>query len=168
MMILNIFDEMALLSDETIELMNRACEIAFRNETGIGNAPVEISLSVVSAEEIRSLNSEFRGIDRVTDVLSFPQFADAEDIAFEIEELDPELESSGFAIPAGDVVICYDKALEQAEEYGTGRDRELMYLFVHSIFHLLGHDHMNEDEKALMREMEEQVMKEINLPGRED
>ena len=141
-MILNICDEMSLLSDENISLMNRACDIAFTLETGYESAPVEISVTVVSAEEIKAINSEFRGIDKTTDVLSFPQFADSEDIIYEIEELDEELAESGFAIPAGDVVICYDKAIEQAEEYGTGKDRELMYLFVHSIFHLLGYDHM--------------------------
>lgn len=167
-MILNICDEMSLLSDENISLMNRACDIAFTLETGYESAPVEISVTVVSAEEIKAINSEFRGIDKTTDVLSFPQFADSEDIIYEIEELDEELAESGFAIPAGDVVICYDKALEQAEEYGTGKDREIMYLFVHSIFHLLGYDHMEEDDKTLMRVMEERVMEAINLPGRED
>ena len=66
-------------------------------------------------------------------------------------------------ISLGDVVICYDRAVEQAEEYGTGIKRELIYLFVHSIFHLFGYDHMEEDEKAVMRQREEAVMEVVGL-----
>lgn len=167
-MIINYCDEMNLLSDDNKSLMERACEIAFEHETGISEAPVEISVTVVDAEEIREINAEYRGIDKSTDVLSFPQYADSEDIAAEIEETDSGIFEEGFCIPIGDVVICYDQALKQAEEYGTGKDRELIYLFVHSIFHLLGYDHMEEDEKAEMRSQEEFVMDGINLPRRED
>ena len=167
-MLFNYSDELELLTPEVTTLMERSCEIAFRAETGIECAPVEIGVTIVDAEEIRAINNEFRGIDRATDVLSFPQYADAEDIAWELEEIDEEILEDGFNLPIGDVVICYDQALRQAEEYGTGKDRELIYLFVHSIFHLLGYDHMEEDEKRAMREREEYVMKEINLPRRED
>lgn len=167
-MVFNYCDEMGLLTEPVKALMEKSCEIAIKSETGIENAPVEIGVTIVDAEEIRAINSEFRGIDKTTDVLSFPQYADAEDIAWEIEETEAEILEDGFNIPIGDVVICYDQALKQAEEYGTGRDRELIYLFVHSIFHLLGYDHMEEDEKKAMREHEEYVMKEINLPRRED
>lgn len=167
-MIINFCDEMELLNQDTMNLMEVACGIAFERETGIKDAPIEISVTVVSADEIKEINAEYRGIDKVTDVLSFPQYEDAQDIACEIDELDESIIKEGFNVPVGDVVLCYDKALSQAEEYGTGKDRELMYLFVHSICHLLGYDHMEEDEKSEMRLAEEYVMNKINLPARED
>lgn len=118
--------------------------------------PIELSITVVSDEEIKSINNEFRGIDKVTDVLSFPQHEDACALLCELED--------GIFTPMlGDVVLCYERALEQAEEYGTGIDRELVYLTVHSIFHLLGYDHMEEDEKKEMRAREEAVMTAIGL-----
>lgn len=167
-MVINFCDDMELLNQETMDLMESACGIAFEHETGIKDAPIEISVTVVSAEEIKEINAEYRGIDKVTDVLSFPQYENAKDIACEIDEIDDSIIEEGFSVPVGDVVLCYDQALSQAEEYGTGKDRELMYLFVHSICHLLGHDHMQEDEKREMRILEEYVMNEINLPARED
>lgn len=117
---------------------------------------VEVGVTVVSSDEIRSLNNEYRGIDRVTDVLSFPQYDDIEELAADI--VDPETEAL-----LGDVVICYDRAAEQAEEYGTGLTRELVYLFCHSILHLLGYDHMEDDERRIMREREELIMGQIGV-----
>ena len=125
--------------------------------------PLELSITVVGGEEIRSINSEFRGIDKVTDVLSFPQYETVEDLAYELEDALDEDSVSIFTPMLGDVVLCYDRACEQAEEYGTGVQRELVYLTVHSIFHLLGYDHMEEDEKAEMRAREEAVMAAIGL-----
>ena len=84
-------------------------------------------------------------------MLSFPQFDDFDDLP---EEGD---------ICLGDVVICTDKAKEQAEEFGHTFEREIIYLFVHSILHLLGYDHMDEDEKALMRRQEEIVMEHLGI-----
>lgn len=188
-------DDNARLDDEIRELMQSAAEQALENEFGaaleeidlrIEDLPVDLSVSVVGYDEIQELNRDFRGIDRVTDVLSFPQFADRnqllemfgeyetvddeeaedseemsedecfEDECFEDEEWDP-------GVVLGDVVICYDRAVEQAEEYGTGIRRELVYLFVHSVFHLLGYDHMEEDERAEMRRREEQVLTAIQV-----
>ena len=93
----------------------------------------------------------YRGIDNDTDVLSFPQFEDMSMLPEEGE------------ICLGDVVICPEKACLQAEEYGHSQMREMVYLFVHSILHLLGYDHMEADEKAVMRQKEEEAMKEIDL-----
>lgn len=111
----------------------------------------EVSLTLVSAEEIKELNREYRSVDKVTDVLSFPQF-----------ESKDEMPSQG-EICLGDVVICEDKVKEQAEAYNHSFEREFVYLFVHSLLHLLGYDHMEEDEKAVMREKEEEVMEQIDL-----
>ena len=149
-----IFDEELLeefdLSDELFAYMKKAGDICIKGE-GLEPDLCEVSLSVVEPEEIKSINAQFRGIDKVTDVLSFPQFDDLNDVDNEEE------------ICLGDVVICDEVAHSQAEEYGHSYEREFVYLFVHSMLHLLGYDHMEEDEKKEMRAREEEVMSEIDL-----
>lgn len=125
-------------------------------EEGIPAGRTEISLTFVMPEEIKSLNHTYRGIDRTTDVLSFPQFDDLNDIGEEEE------------IILGDVVICREQALQQAAEFGHSPEREIVYLFVHSVCHLLGYDHMAEDEKAEMRAKEERVMSALGLQREEE
>lgn len=110
-----------------------------------------VSVSFAMKDEIQRLNKNYRGIDKVTDVLSFPQFDSPDSIP---EEGD---------ILLGDVVICVEVALEQSREYGHSQERELLYLFTHSILHLLGYDHMEEEEKKMMRKREEEVMEAIGL-----
>lgn len=115
---------------------------------------IEISLSFVSLEEIHRLNRDYRGVNSPTDVLSFPMvddFASLQEMYEDLGKLPDEL-------LLGDVVICTDKALQQAEEYGHSKERELVYLFTHSVLHLLGYDHMEEEDKRRMRAREEEVM----------
>lgn len=149
-----IFDEELLeefhISEELFHYMKKAGDICITGE-GLEPEMCEVSLSVVEPDEIKSINAQFRGIDNVTDVLSFPQFDDLNDI-----ENDEE-------ICLGDVVICDEVAHRQAEEYGHSYEREFVYLFVHSMLHLLGYDHMEEEEKKEMRAREEEVMAEIDL-----
>lgn len=131
------------------------------NEEAIRKAeklPIYIGVSVVSEGEIRKINNDFRGIDKVTDVLSFPQFENAEEI---IEEL--EGDEALVDIPVGDVVICLDQAERQSLEYGTTIRREVTYLFVHSILHLLGYDHMDASDKIEMRKREELIMDALDI-----
>lgn len=116
----------------------------------------EIGVTVVDADEIRQLNRDYRGNDSITDVLSFPQYDD-------IDELAHDISFGRENILIGDVVICYDRVLSQAKEYGTGITREFVYLFTHSILHLLGYDHMEEDERAEMRAREELIMDSIGV-----
>ena len=111
----------------------------------------EISLTFVDMEEIQQLNREYRDTDSVTDVLSFPQF-----------ESKDEFPETGEII-MGDVVICTEKAMLQAEEFGHSPEREIIYLFTHSLLHLMGYDHMEEDEKQIMRQKEEAVMNRIDI-----
>ena len=120
-------------------------------EKGLNHENVEISVSFVSAGEMRGLNSSHRGIDKVTDVLSFPQYSSP-----------AEVPAAGKAL-LGDVVICTEQALIQADEFGHSPEREIVYLFVHSVFHLLGHDHEQDDDKDEMRELEEKVMRIVKL-----
>ncbi len=118
---------------------------------GIPFEEAEISVTFVSAEEIREINRDYRGVDSVTDVLSFPQFESPEEIPAE-----------GHAL-LGDIVICLERIASQAEEYGHTPERELLYLFVHSLCHLLGYDHIDEEERRAMRAAEEAVMDELGL-----
>lgn len=130
--------------------LQTAAEECIRGD-GLNPADCEVSLSVVSEEEIHRLNREFRDTDRVTDVLSFPQYDSPEEI------------EDGFPTALGDVVICDAVAHRQAEEYGHSYEREFVYLFVHSMLHLLGYDHMEPEEKQEMRQREEEVMELIGL-----
>ena len=116
-------------------------------------AKTEVSVSLVNDEVIHVLNKDYRGIDRPTDVLSF-----ALDEAEEPEEIGgPE------AHLLGDIVISAETAVRQGEEYGHGLKRELVYLGVHSLLHLLGYDHMNKADKAIMREEEEKALQYVHL-----
>ncbi|WP_297281914.1 rRNA maturation RNase YbeY [uncultured Anaerococcus sp.] len=109
----------------------------------------EVSISFVDKDEIHRLNKEYRGVDRPTDVLSFPMDED-----FFIEGVDTML---------GDIVICMDIAKEQADDFGHSLDREIMYLTAHSCLHLLGYDHMEQEEKLAMRSREKEVMKSLGV-----
>lgn len=111
----------------------------------------EVSVSLVPAQDIRALNAEYRGKDAVTDVLSFQQYESLDDIR---KERYPYY---------GDVVICVERAKEQAQEFGHTFERELLYLTVHSVLHLLGYDHEDELERAEMRAAEKAIMKQIGV-----
>ena len=113
--------------------------------------PCEISFSLVIPEEIQELNAEYRNIDKETDVLSFPMLEFPEDEDMLTYE-------TGIPIMLGDIVISTTRAAEQAEAYGHSLEREICYLSVHSVLHLLGYDHMEEDEKRVMRAREKAIM----------
>lgn len=144
------FEEGQVVSDEMRATMERAAERCLELEQ-IPEDRAEISVTFVDAEEIRTLNRDYRENDKVTDVLSFPQFDDLNEL--------PEVGE----ICLGDVVICKERAEEQAEEFGHSFEREIIYLFTHSILHLLGYDHMEEDEKKEMRAREEEVMTHLGI-----
>ena len=124
------FEEGQAVTQEILDTMMQAAEYCLDAEQ-IDTERSEISVTFVSLEEIHELNREYRQVDSPTDVLSFPQFDD-------LDELPEEGE-----IMLGDVVICSDRAKEQAEEFGHSFEREIIYLFVHSVLHLLGYDHMD-------------------------
>lgn len=109
----------------------------------------EVSITFVDREEIQRLNKEFRNIDRQTDVLSFP--------------LDDDMNLPGEDIMLGDIVICMDVAKDQAREFGHSLRREIMYLTCHSTLHLLGYDHMEEDDKRKMRAREKEIMRNLRV-----
>ena len=119
----------------------------------------EISISFVNNEEIRSLNMEYRGIDKETDVLSFPMLDFIEEE--EEEEVDAEYIDEELAL--GDIVISMEKALEQSGEYGHSFNRELAFLLVHGMLHLLGYDHEVEATEGDIFEKQEEILTELNL-----
>lgn len=117
----------------------------------------EVDITIVDDEEIHQINREYRGVDRPTDVISFALDEDLEDSD------EPELVDGFEEHLLGDIVLSLETAQRQAEEYGHGIEREVAYLGVHSLLHLLGYDHMDEEEKAEMRQHEEAALRLINL-----
>ncbi|AFA48705.1 rRNA maturation RNase YbeY [Acetobacterium woodii] len=113
----------------------------------------EISFSFVSPDEIKELNAEYRKKDTVTDVLSFPMHED-----FCKNKKAIICDNPYLPLLLGDIVICTRQAEIQAKEYGNTFTRELSYLSVHSVLHLLGYDHMEEADKLLMRSIEKEIM----------
>ncbi|XVG95287.1 rRNA maturation RNase YbeY [Eubacteriales bacterium KG127] len=148
MIISGDFTKDDLWNPKAEELMDEICIFACQQE-GIPEDRVEISLSFVDEDDIRRLNREYRGIDKSTDVLSFPQF----DTDEEVPEYGP--------IFLGDVVICSPVCRRQAAEFGHSEDREFTYLFVHSLLHLLGYDHINEEERKHMRIKEKEIIARV-------
>ena len=120
----------------------------------------EISVMFVDNESIRVLNSEHRGIDKATDVLSFPLFEYDEDGEIIEEELD--FSPNGEMI-LGDIVISLERAAEQAEEYGHSFEREIGFLTVHSMLHLFGFDHMTPEDEAEMFEYQAEILDDMGL-----
>lgn len=132
-------------------LIRRACIAVLKNEEFKGCA--EVSVTFVDNGEIKKLNARFRDKDVETDVLSFPMGENGE---YDINR------ATGAKI-LGDVVLSMEKAQEQAQDFGHSFEREVCYLTVHSMLHLLGYDHMVDEEKAVMRIKEENVMAQIGL-----
>ncbi len=145
-----IFSDERMPGQTVIDHMIQAAELCVRGEN-LDPERVEISVTFVSTEEIHELNKIYHGKDRDTDVLSFPQYDSVEDMNTE------------GVLCLGDVVICPEQALLQADEFGHSGERELVYLFVHSVFHLLGYDHMEDEDQMEMRVHEEKIMSQIGL-----
>jgi len=143
-----IFSEETMPSEAIVNRLIEAANLCVLAEN-LDQERVEISVSFVGEEEIHDLNKLFRNVDHVTDVLSFPQYDNME-----------ELPEEGI-ICLGDVVICSEQTLIQADELGHSPEREILYLFVHSMFHLMGYDHMDDEEKTDMREKEEAIMTKL-------
>lgn len=145
-----VFDGERAPEECVLDKMKQAAQAALEYEN-VHNKDIEISLTFADEDEIREINRDYREKDQVTDVLSFPQY-----------ETPGDIPQKGYCL-LGDVVICVKRAQEQADEFGHSSERELVYLFTHSIFHLLGHDHMEDDEKAVMRRGEEAVLEKIGV-----
>ena len=116
----------------------------------------------VSPSEIQALNSSTRGIDKVTDVLSYPTLDGIRGKVVSPKDFPLELDDDG-NIFIGSIAVCEERAKEQAEEYGHSLTREITYLICHGLLHLLGYDHETDDDKTEMRGLEEEIMTSIKI-----
>lgn len=144
--------ELIIYSERDFTSLSKAFEEEFESDCNIS-----AEIVTVDEQEIRRLNRENRGIDEVTDVLSFPSLDGIFGKKLEKKNFPADIDEEGNLF-IGSIAICVRRAEEQAEEYGHSFERELNYLAAHGICHLLGYDHMNEEDKRVMREKEEKVL----------
>ncbi len=129
------------------------------NQTG----NVSVELSIVDQALIQSVNKKFRNIDAVTDVLSFPTLDDIRYKNITASEFPLDLDESGNAVFIGSIIICKERAINQAKEFNHSLERELGYLFCHGLLHLFGYDHMTDEDDLEMRELASTTLNKINL-----
>ena len=137
-------------------IIKKVIEKCFEEEK-IQNSKLCMTIILTTPQNIRKINEEYRNIDKETDVLSFPMF--------EKDELDNKIENNDFEYEdvLGDIVISIEKVKEQAEEYGHSFERELSYMLVHGFYHLMGYDHIKEEDKKIMRPKEEKILKSLEI-----
>ncbi len=126
----------------------------------------EVNVLITDNEGIRSINRENRGIDAPTDVLSFPMIDFGSPSDFEPVEEDEEeyFDPDTGDLVLGDIVISADKVIEQAEAYGHTPERELAFLLAHSMLHLCGYDHMDDEEREVMEKRQEEILQAAGYP----
>lgn len=139
--------------EKTVEKVLHKCF----EEEGLLDSKLIITITFTTPEDIRKINKKYRKIDKATDVLSFPMF--------EKEELDEKIKNKDFLYEdvLGDIIISIEKVKEQAEEYGHSFERELSYMLVHGFYHLMGYDHIEEEDKRIMRPKEEKVLNALKI-----
>lgn len=150
-LLVNNLQEKFQVEDDLLGLAEKVVKETLEAEES--DPEVEVSLVFVDNDYIRELNREYRNIDKATDVLSFPLLE---------ETAEPGFENPGEQA-LGDIIISLERAQEQAEEYNHPFEREVAFLIVHGMLHLLGYDHMEEEERVVMREHEERVLSRLNL-----
>lgn len=116
-----------------------------------------VSVTLTCPSYIRKINNEYRNIDKETDVLSFPMF--------EKNEIDEMIEKQNNVVHdvLGDIIVSVDRVKEQSIEYGHSFERELAYMIVHGFYHLMGYDHMTDEDKVVMRAKEENVLEKLSI-----
>lgn len=152
------------LNDEIINILNEIVDYTLKEEKL--NVDYEVSIIFIDNEKIKELNNEYRNIDKETDVLSFPMIEYPHGMVYKDIYTNYKFDDSFYdegRLVIGDIAISLEKAKAQSEEYGHSLLREVCYLTVHSILHLLGYDHMEEKEKNIMREREEEILKKFNI-----
>ena len=142
-------------NNKYLELINTVIEEAFKEENLI-DKNIYINIILTNPENIRKTNKQYRNIDKETDVLSFPMF--------EKEEI-VNLKSDKSPIPEilGDIMISIERVKHQAIEYGHSFERELAYMLIHGFYHLMGYDHIEENDKIEMRTKEEIILNKLNI-----
>ena len=143
-------------NNEYVEVINKVINKCF-SEEHLDKTHLYISITLTNPENIRKINNEYRNIDKETDVLSFPMF--------EKEEISKIISISDYTVEdvLGDIVISIQRVKEQAIEYEHSFERELAYMLVHGFYHLMGYDHIKEEDKAKMRPKEEKILQDLNI-----
>ncbi|EKQ50326.1 MULTISPECIES: rRNA maturation RNase YbeY [unclassified Clostridium] len=152
------------IKDEFVEELTKVIEFALKEEEV--NIACEVSLVFVDNNEIKEINNSTRRINKETDVLSFPMLEYENKKVFKEMYKGYEFSQSDFdgdELVLGDIVLSLEKALEQSKEYNHSYEREAAYLVVHSVLHLLGYDHMEEEDKKVMRSREEEILEKLNI-----
>lgn len=139
------------------ELINNVLTKAFKEE-GLDEINMYVNVILTNPKNIKETNKKFRNIDRETDVLSFPMFE-----RNEIDAIIKEEQKFQVQEVLGDIMISIQRVEQQAKEYGHSFERELAYMLIHGFYHLMGYDHMNEEEKKEMRSKEEKVLNLLNI-----
>ena len=142
--------------DEYEETVKKVFDECFEEEK-IEDSKLYITVTFTNPENIQKINKEYRNIDKATDVLSFPMF--------EKKELENKIQEKDFLHEdiLGDIVISIEKVKEQAKEYGHSFERELSYMLVHGFYHLMGYDHIEEEDKKEMRKKEEKILEKLKI-----
>ena len=138
------------------DTIKKVLEQCFKEEK-LENSKLYITITLTNSENIRKTNKEYRNIDKATDVLSFPMY--------EKEELEEKIAKQHYEHEdvLGDIVISIEKVEEQAKEYGHSFERELSYMLVHGFYHLMGYDHIEEEDKKKMRPKEEKILNTLKI-----
>jgi len=152
------------VTDDLIGKLREVIEFALKEEEV--DIKCEVSLLFVDNEEIKEINNDTRGINKETDVLSFPMLEYENKKVFKeiyINHKFSQADFDGEELVLGDIVISLEKALEQSQEFNHSYEREASYLVVHSVLHLLGYDHMEDEEKGVMRNREEEILNKLSI-----
>ena len=156
--------EVIVITDKEVDVLKNTNLFALKEEEV--NIPCEVSLTFVDNASIREINRENRQIDRETDVLSFPMLEYENNMVFKEYYKDFKFDETYLdegELVIGDIVLSLEKAKEQAKEYGHSFERECNYLVIHSVLHLLGYDHMVEEDKVKMRAREEELLNKLGI-----
>ena len=138
------------------DIIKKVIEKCFKEEK-LEKSKLYISIILTTPEHIHEINKQYRDVDKETDVLSFPMF--------EKQELDDKIKNQDFEYEdvLGDIVISIEKVEEQAKEYGHSFEREFSYMLVHGFYHLMGYDHIKEEDKIKMRPKEENILNQLGI-----
>lgn len=158
-MIIDLIDEEGLLTESHTDMLNHIItQTAQKLKLSQG---IEVDISIVSNEVIHELNKEYRGIDRPTDVLSFALEEDVDEAPnFNFDSFSDLEDGNVVSKHLGDIIISFEKTVEQAADYGHSVERELAFLAVHGFLHLNGYDHQTEEEEKEMFSLQEEVLEE--------
>lgn len=150
------------LDKKQLKLLTKIYKFTLKKQ-GQNHRILETNLKFVLSAEMQELNLRTRGVDYATDVLSFPSLTNIFNKKIRRKDFPLDINPENNKVFLGDIVINIDKAVSQALEYGHSTEREICYLFVHGMLHLLEFDHIDELDKNLMRNQEELVLSKFNL-----